>query len=181
MNWEILVGILATAAVSIPAAILVDRWKQKPNLVYWSPHTFTFELEGGQTVYSHSITVRNAGGKTATAVEVIHRQRPGYFAIDPVIPFQEDAVGVGGHVLRFPNLGRKESVTIEYLDTERAPELLNIRSADGPAKFQEMELSEYVGPGLTALGIAVVIFALLFAIYWLIRAIIFVSRAIGLL
>ena len=64
---------------------------------------------------------------------------------------------------------------------EGPPGLFNIRSADGQAEFQPMELSEPVGPAATAVGTVLVVVGFLFVVYWLVRAVIFISRSIGVL
>ena len=180
MDPTIIITIVITAVVSIPAALLIDRWKRKPKLVYWWPHTFAFYFEN-MNVYTQSVTVRNTGGKRATNVEIIHKRRPGAFSVHPAIPFTEIDRDDGSHVVTFPTLGPKESFTIEYLDSEKPQELFNIRSADGQAEFQPMELSEPTGPGAMAAGVVIGVTGFVFLVYWLVKAVIFISQSIGVL
>lgn len=171
MEVKALLGYALTGVVSFIVGLLVHRFRAKPRLAYWNPHTFTFLLPDKTTIYTHSVTIHNNGSETAEKVEVVHRAEPELFAIAPAIPYEAVSLPAGEHMLRFDHLGRGESVTIEYLAQEKPPELLSIRHRDGPAGFQEMELSPATPTWLNVLVLLLAVVGLGILVYWVWRAV----------
>jgi len=174
-------GYIATGIVSLVVGLLLRYIEAKAKIVYWFPHNFFFELKKENVVLqTNSLTVQNTGRRPAENIEIIHKQKPDFFQLAPSIPYEEETTSNGEHVLRVKTLGPKEFFMLQLLSYKTVPVLLNVRSKEGPAKTIQIQPQkifplwfQWVSAGLFFIGLG-------FAIYWCIKAIIFISNNIGI-
>jgi hypothetical protein len=153
----------------------------KSKVVYWFPHNFFFELKKENVVLqTNSLTIQNLGRKPAETVEIVHKQRPDFFQLSPALAFTEETTTNGEHVIRVATLGRKEVFTVQLLSYKTAPVLLNIRSKDGAAQGIAIQ-PQRIFPRWFNVGATVLLFlGLGFFAYWAIKAVVFISKSIGI-
>ncbi|MCR8922516.1 hypothetical protein NO559_07010 [Dasania sp. GY-MA-18] len=130
-----IIGYIATGVISLTVGLLLQFLKSKPRLKYFLPGTFLFQInEPRADIRTDSLTIENFGLKTATNIEIIHKDKPDHFQFSQAIGFSESTNPDGSHITKIPSLGPKEHVNIQYLSHAKAPVLLNIRSDSGTAK-----------------------------------------------
>ena len=176
-----------TGVISIVSGWVLRNTEFKPKLCYWFPHNFTYNITLENNVpyiiQTSSITVQNLGRKGAEGIEIIHKNRPDHFQFFPSIPFQEETTNSGEHVLKIENLGPKEFFTLQILSFISLPgkaPLLNIRSKEGAAKQIPIQLQRLWPKWLSFIVAGLVFVGGGFSIYWLIKAVIFVSKSIAI-
>jgi hypothetical protein len=86
------------------------------------------------TVLTHALSIQNLGLRPARRVEIIHRQRPQFFKIQPAVNFTETTNPSSEHVITIQSLAPREYVTIQILSTGAIPDLMAVKSEDGPAQ-----------------------------------------------
>lgn len=173
---EGLLGYVATGVVSFAVAYLLIYLQPKANLVYWSPHSFLFNLTNeGVVLQTDALTLQNLGRTVAHNVEIIMSKRPDFFQFAPALAHTETILNNGQFVVRIAELGPKEYVTLQLLSYKQVPQLLNIRSDVGQAQAIQIQLFRIlpqwvnwlarllmlVGAGTTIYWIAVVIYRLI--------------------
>lgn len=177
---EKLVGYIATGIVSLVVGLLLQRFQSKPKLLYWIPGSFLFELKEPKiAIRTDSLTIQNDGRKPATNVEIIHKNKPDHFQFSTAISFTEEINPNGEHVVKIPSLGAKEFVNIQLLSHMQEPILLNVRSADGPAQLIQVHLQRIIPKWIQILIVILLLIGFGFALYWLIRSVVFLSASIG--
>jgi len=178
---EKLIGYIAIGIVSLVVGLLLQRFQSKPKLLYWVPGSFLFELkEPKVALRTDSLTIQNAGRKPATNVEIVHKHKPDHFHFSTAISFAEDTNPNGEHIIKIPSLGAKEHVNIQLLSHVQQPILLNVRSADGPAQLIQVHLQRMFPKWFNASVGGLLLLGFGFALYWIIRSVIFLSASIGI-
>jgi hypothetical protein len=176
-----LIGYIATGIVSLIVGLLLQRFQSKPKLLYWLPGSFLFELKEPKVkIRTDSLTIQNVGRESATNVEIVHKNRPEHFHFSTPISFTEETNPNGEHIIKIPSLGPKEFVNIQLLSLVQAPIILNVRSTDGPAQLIQVRLQRMFSKWFNALIGGLLLIGFGFAIYWIIRSVIFLSASIGI-
>ena len=178
---EDLVKYIATGIVSLSVGLLIRYLEPKSKIVWWLPHNFFFELKKESIVLqTNSVTVQNLGRKPAESIEIVHKTKPDFFQLSPLIPYEEEVTSSGEHVIRVNTLGPKEFFTLQLLSYKTVPVLLNIRSKDGSAKFIEFQLQRIFPKWFQILSVVFLLVGIGFTAYWIIKAVVFLSRSIGI-
>jgi hypothetical protein len=174
-------GYIATGVVSLIVGILTRYLEPKSRIVYWSPHNFLFELKDPPVLLqTNSLTIQNLGGKSAENIEIIHKVKPDFFQLSPPISFVEETNTKGEHIIRINSLGSKEFITLQLLSYKTAPILLNVRSKEGAAELIQIQLQRVFSAWIRVLFIFLEFVGAGFLVYWLIKAVIFISKSIGI-
>lgn len=73
----ILLKYIVTGLVSLTVGLLLQRFQAKPNLKYFLPGTFLFDVTDPKvSIRTDSLTTQNFGSKIAQNIEIIHKERP---------------------------------------------------------------------------------------------------------
>jgi hypothetical protein len=88
-------------------------------------------------VWIRTLRVFNAGRSTARDLEITINWKPLSLSIDPQRQYFEQSNPSGRYILLFPTMGPREHVIVHMLDARELPLVLNVRSAEGFAKFVE--------------------------------------------
>ncbi len=132
---------IVTGMVSLTVGLLLQRFQAKPNLKYFLPGTFLFDVTDPEvSIRTDSLTIQNIGRKAAQNIEIIHKERPDHFQFSQAIGFEEESTPDGSHITKISSLGPKESINIQYLSHTKPPTLLNVRSEEGPAGLIQVQL-----------------------------------------
>ena len=179
---ENLAGYIATGVVTFIVGLLLQRAKAKAAVVYWSPHSFLFNLvEENVTLRTDALTVQNLGRRTAEQVELILSDRPDFLQFSPNIQYDESETPDGCFVLTVASLGAKEFFTLQVLSYSQIPQLLNLRSKAGTANQLPFQIQRAYARWVQLLVVALLVIGIGFTTYWIIHAAIFLSRSIGVL
>ena len=174
-------GYVATGIVSLAVGLLLRYLEAKARIVYWSPHNFFFELKKENVVLqTNSLTIQNIGRKPSENIEIVHKQKPDFFQLAPSVPYEEETTSNGEHVIRIKILGPKEFFMLQLLSYRTVPVLLNIRSKDGPAQAIQIKPQRIFPRWFRVFSGVLFFVGLGFAIYWGIKAVIFISKSIGI-
>ena len=178
---EGLTGYLATGIVSLAVGVLLRNLESKAKVVYWSPHAFVFDVPNPKVILkTDSITSQNIGWCETADLEVIFKSRPDFFKIQPSISYVEQVNPDGEFILKVPTLGPKEFFTLQILSFSTIPNVQTIRSKAGPASLIQVQFQrQYPWPVQLLLG-ALLLLGIGFSAYWLIQAVVFISKDIGL-
>lgn len=77
---------IVTGLVSLAVGLLLQRFQAKPNLKYFLPGTFLFDVTDHKiSIRTDSLTIENFGRKTAQNIEIIHKERPDHFQFSQAI------------------------------------------------------------------------------------------------
>lgn len=132
---------IVTGMVSLTVGLLLQRFQAKPNLKYFLPGTFLFDVTNPEvSIRTDSLTIQNIGRKAAQNIEIIHKERPDHFQFSQAIGFEEESAPDGSHITKISSLGPKEFINIQYLSHTKPPTLLNVRSEEGPAGLIQVQL-----------------------------------------
>jgi hypothetical protein len=164
-------------ALALIIGYLSRYTEPRSRIIHWFPIWFQFQVpvpNGNQTVHiwTHQLTVQNVGYRPARSVEIVHRQRPQQFQIRPGVEFTETTNPTGEHVISIATLAPKEFVAIQILAVGmQRPDLLGIRSADGPSRFTQVGL-RFVRPWWRLLIVrALLVVGFVTTFYWIARLI----------
>lgn len=175
-------GYIATGLVSLAVGLLLQRFKDRPKLLYWIPGSFLFQLQTPAiALRTDSLTIQNVGRQPATDIEIIHKARPDHFQFSTQIDFTEGTTPTGEHVIKIPSLGAKEHINIQLLGHTNQPVLLGVRSAEGRAQPIQVHLQRVVPKAVQWLAGFLMLAGTGFLLYWAVSAVAFLSRAIGVL
>lgn len=119
---------------------------------------------------THAITIQNIGRKTAEFVEVVHKNRPDNFALQPSLDFTESTIPTGEHVIRVKSIGPKETFTIQMLSYATLPELQYIRPEAGHAQNIAIQPQRIFPKWLNSAVTIAMVTGAGFIVYWGIRA-----------
>ena len=165
----------------------IQRWLEPgARLGWWIPHDFLFSLPMQQPpnplrIQTSTLTVQNHGRRAAEDVQITHQTKVDHFQLHPRRNYTEATAADGTHTINVGSLGPKEWLQIQVLSHTTPPVLVGIRSKDGPAKNVRFQIvRQFSKPVQTLLGVSLLIggFAIL---YWIVRAVLFISRANGML
>ena len=178
---EGLAGYIATGVVSLVVGLLLRNVEPRAKVVYWSPHSFFFEVPNPKVVLkTDSVTVQNTGRREAEDVEVVFKSRPDFFKLNPSISYSEEKNPDGEFIIKVPALGPKEFFTLQILSFATLPNIQNIRSKAGPAAFIQVQLQRQFSRLVLVLLGALMVVGFGFSIYWLVQAVAFISKSIGI-
>ena len=180
MESEKLIGYIATGIVSLLVGLFLERVKGKAKLLCWVPGSFAFKLASPEMVIrTDSVTIQNIGRQPSKDIEIIHQSKPDHFQFATPVDFTESSNPSGEHVIKIASLGPKEHVNLQLLSHSKLPVLLNIRSAEGKAQFIQVGLQRVWPKWVQVLGTALILLGTGFSAYWLVNAVIFLSKSIG--
>jgi hypothetical protein len=179
---ENLAGYIATGVVSLIVGIILRSLEARPKLVFWQPHYALFQIPGQNviTIQTDSITVQNLGRKSAEDVEIIFKSKPDHFMLIPPINYKEETMPTGGFLIRIDSLGAKEFFTLHLLSYATLPRVDLIRSKAGPAEPIPFQMQRKFPRWFQLLLAFILIVGLSFTLYWIIKAVIFISKNIGI-
>jgi hypothetical protein len=177
---ENLSGHIATVIVGIVVGIILMLLQPKARILYWFPANFFFDLKDRNVrIQTNTLTIQNTGRKTAENIEIIHKTKPDFYQFYPPVVYQEEYNLTGEHILRLENLGPKEHTTLQLLSYLTPPVFLNVRCKDCLAELISIQPQRVVPKWQKALAGLMLFIGLGFSCYWLIRAVIFISKNIG--
>lgn len=139
---ESLLKYLIPSALAFVVGYLLRYVEPRSRLVHWFPAYFAFQVPftgaGGMqqvaTVSTHALSIQNLGWRPGRRVEIIHQNRPQFFQIQPAVNFTETVNPTGEHVIIIQSLAPREFVTIQILSTGSIPNLVGVKSEDGPSQ-----------------------------------------------
>lgn len=183
MHMSQFVGYLATGLISLVVGLLLQRAKDKPRLLYWIPGSFIFELTQPQkfSLRTDSLTIQNVGRESAENIEIIHKVRPDHFQFSTAVSYREETLASGEHIIHIPRVGPREFVNIQLLSYTAMPVLLNIRSSEGPARQISVYLQRAFPLYVQYFAAFLILLGLGFLLYWIGAAVIYLTKAIGIL
>jgi hypothetical protein len=167
---ENLAGYVATGTTSLAVGALLIHLQPKARLVFWSPHTFLFDLKREKVVLqTDALTIQNLGRKAACNVEVILQVKPDFYEFSPAITHEGVQQDNGNYAIKIKELGPKEFVTVQLLSYSQVPRLLNIRSDAGQAHAIRFQFQRVFPWWLNSAAIVVFAIGVGTTAYWLIR------------
>lgn len=152
-------------------------FRPRSQLIYSSPHSFTFKLQHGEAppflVQTASVWVSNQGREASTEVELTFNYRPQNYNIWPPRPYETHDAKDGRHTLIFTNIAPQEFLQVELINSNQdLPIVASFRSKEGVARHIAMKPMRvfsrkvvYAYNGLAAIGLCTLIYVLL-RIFW---------------
>ena len=171
---ESLLKYVIPSALSFVGGYLLRYVEPRSRLVHWFPAYFAFQVPftgaGGTqqvgAVSTHALSIQNVGWRSARRVEIIHRQRPQFFQIQPAVNFTEATNPSGEHVIIVQSLARREFITIQILSTGTIPGLVGVKSEDGPAQQVTTQQQFVISRRRQAVFALFLIVGFVATIYW---------------
>jgi hypothetical protein len=117
IDW-MLVATIGGPLLALPVGAALDRFlERRPKLITYLGHVSSFRIQGPPIadVFTHSIVVRNAGGRAATNVRIGHNTLPQNFQIFPPVEFRVVNHPNGAADIVIGTLAPGEQITISYL------------------------------------------------------------------
>ena len=177
---EGLAGYVVIGVVSLVVGILLIYLQPKAKVMYWSPHSFLFNLTRENVVLqTDALTIQNVGRKAAENVELVLDREPDFFQFAPAVNHTTETLQNNQYIIRIPSLGPSEHVTLQLLSYTRVPQLLNLRSSAGQASPMPFQIQRLFPTWFNGLVVVLFFFGLGFSAYWLIKSVIFISKSIG--
>src|SRR4030067_2263996 len=106
-------GYILTAVLSVLVGYLLQYLELKPKVVWWRTNEAFFHLKDQKiALYTHNITISNKGRRQAKNIEIIHRNKPDFFVLQPALNIEENKTPSGENIIRIQTLGPKELFTI---------------------------------------------------------------------
>ena len=160
---------LITGLVSFAVGVALILMQPKAKLVYWSPHSFLFNLTQQNVVLqTDALTLQNLGRRTARNVDIVLSGKPDFFQFAPAINHDSINLDNDQYVLRIAELGPKEVITLQVLSYTKVPNLLNIRSDAGTAQSIRLQFQRVLPAWLNVLASALLLIGLGTVLYWII-------------
>ncbi len=171
---ESLLRYLIPTALAFVGGYLLKYVGPKSRLVHWFPAYFSFQVPfttptGAQqvgTVLTHALGIQNLGWRAARRVEIIHRQRPQFFQIQPAVNFTETTNPSGEHVIAIQSLAPREYVAIQILSTGAIPDLMGVKSEDGPSQQVTTQQQFVISRRRQIVLLLLLIVGFVTAVYW---------------
>lgn len=181
-----LIGAIITSLIGLLFWGIQRRLEPGAKLGWWMPHNFLFSLPvqnlpNPLLIQTSTLTVQNLGRKAAEEVQVIHQTKIDHFQLNPRRDYTETIAADGTHIINVGSLGPKEWLQIQVLSHVTPPFLVGIRSKDGPAKNVRFHIVRKFSKPVEALFGASVLIGGFAILYWIVRAVMFISRANGML
>lgn len=138
-----ILGYVITGVVALIVGLALQRFADKPKLQYFLPGTFFFDLKDPNVkLQTDSLTIQNAGRKSATNIEIVHKEKPDHFQFSQAISYKEGLNPNGEHLIKLDSLGPKEFLNIQYLSHSKLPVLLRVRSDQGSAQLIQVQFQQ---------------------------------------
>lgn len=174
-----ILGYAITGVISLIVGLALQRFVDKPKLQFFLPGQFLFELkEPNVKLQTDSLTLQNSGRKSATNIEIVHKETPDHFQFSQAIGYSEEINPNGEHIIKISSLGPKEFLNIQYLSHTKVPNLLRVRSDQGSAELIQVQFQplyplyfKYVAGILMLSGVGLLI-------YWSLKVVYYVSEII---
>ena len=117
INWDVALRIGVPILTLVIGAALTRYLERRPRLVayYGQVSQFTMTTPSQAVVNTHAVVIKNTGRKSATNVQVMHRQLPDNYNVNPAMQHTVEQLKGGGAAIVFPSLRPKEEVWISYL------------------------------------------------------------------
>jgi hypothetical protein len=174
-----LLGYVITGIVTFAVGYALKFFEPKSKIVWWSPHIFPFTIPNPPNpdvqILTHAITVQNLGRRAAESIEITHQSKPDFFKLEPALDYEEDYTPAKEHIVRIPHLAPKDFFTIEFLNYVPGPRFLGIRSSEGKTEFIAIQPQRIYPKWVKRLSVFLLYVGAGFVIYWLVRAVYFVS------
>ena len=178
---EGIAGYIAIGVVSLIVGLVLRSLEARPKIVYWQPHYAFFEVPNPKVILqTDQINIQNLGRKTAEEVEIIFKKKPDFFQFTPPIAFGEEETPNREFIIRIPNMGAKEYVILHILSYATIPHVDSIRSKSGPGELIPFQVQRIYPRWFQLLTLSLIFVGFGFTLYWLIRAVIFISKNIGI-
>ncbi len=172
-----ILGHVLTGLVALVVGLALQRFADKPKLQYFIPGTFVFDMNDPKvTLQTDSLTLQNAGRKSATNIELVHRERPDHFQFSQAISYTEDENPNGEYLIKIASLGPKEFLNIQYLSHIKPPVLLRVRSDQGPAQLIQVQFQPIYPKWLTSVVAVLMFSGFGLLLYWAVRLAFFVGN-----
>lgn len=116
IDW-MLVATIAAPIIALFVGVALNRtFERRPKLITYYGHVSEFKLqdEHKTPVFTHSVVVRNAGGRAASNVRLGHNVLPN-FQVIPSVNFQREDLPSGGSEILIHTLVPGEQITVSYL------------------------------------------------------------------
>jgi hypothetical protein len=170
--------IAVTSVASLAGGYALKFVQPRSKVVWWSPHAFWFNLnpQTNTGVYTHALTIQNVGRKAVSDIEIAHRSKPELFKLNPSLDFVERTTPDGQHIICIASIARKEWFSIEFLSANQIPELLYIRTKDGHCQRIQIQPQRIFPRWYLGLLQILILVGFGFSLYWLIRAVYFISE-----
>lgn len=121
MDWDLTIKIIGPL-LGTAVGVWIKTWAEKrPRVVAFVQHVGAVRLEGvgdvpAMFVGTHTVVLRNSGGKKAENLRLGHQQLPA-FRIAPDIEYKVVPLAGGGLEIQIPLLIPKKQISITYLYT----------------------------------------------------------------
>jgi hypothetical protein len=176
-----IIGYIATGIVSLIVGLILRSFEKKPKIVYWQPHYAFFEIPSPQvSLRTDAINIQNLGGKSAEDVEILFKDRPDFFQLTPPIAFTEENTPNGDFIIRVQSLGAKEFIVLHILSYVTTPRVESIRSKAGQGKRIPFQMQQKYPRWINLILSFILLVGFGFTLFWLIKAVIFISKNIGI-
>lgn len=118
VDWTLTARWLAPILALFIGALLNRYLERRARLHVYLAHSSAVRVTPPSgdpfLVHTHTIVVRNAGGKAATNLRIGHRLLPNY-SVYPEVPHETTVLSGGCAELRFPTLVPGEQISVTYL------------------------------------------------------------------
>jgi len=178
-----IVPFIITGMVSLIVGYALKFLEPRSRIVWWSPHQFwyTVDITTDQPpiqLYTHSISIQNMGRKPAEQIEIAHEWRPDHFKLQPQLDYEEVLAPDKTHIIRIGSLAPKEFFSLEFLSYKSNPTFLYVRSKDGPAVYVTGQRQQTTSKFIQVVSAVCLLTGMAFILYWIVRAIMFVSAGL---
>jgi len=176
-----LAAYIATGIVSLVVGLALRSLEKKPKVAFWQPHFALFKVPNPEiTVQTDSINIQNLGGKEAEDIEIIFKEKPDHFQFTPSVQFTTEQTPNNEYIIRLKSLGPKEFITLHILSYKTLPKVDVIRCKTGVASKMPYQTLKKFPRWFELTSAFLLLVGLGFTTYWLVMAIIFVSKQIGI-
>lgn len=182
-----LANYIIAGVISFLFDLLLKRYEPKSRLIIWRTHSFEYNLPLISTpenpnppdtkipIYIQGARIDNLGRKPVDDIEIIHKERPDFFVIDPAQPYEERNTPTGEHVIFLPHLAPKSGFSIQYFCHLRYPVMTLARCKQGLAEVVPVR-PQIIRPQWTVNLLRFLIFlGTATAIFWLMKLIVYLT------
>ena len=135
-----ILGYAIPGVISLIVGLALQRFVDKPKLQFFLPGQFFFDIKDPDVnLQTDSLTLQNSGRKSATNIEIVHKENPDHFQFSQAIGYSEETNPNGEHIIKIASLGPKEFLNIQYLSHTKVPNLLRVRSDQGSAELIQVQ------------------------------------------
>ena len=166
---ENLAGYIATGITSFVVGAVLMYIRPKAKIVFWSPHSFRWRLGPQQNnleLQTDIWTIQNIGRLATSNLDIVFAERPDHYQLQPSITYESITLDNGHFVLRVPELGPKEFVSIQVLSFQKLPQPLTIKSDVGLAQSIPIRFQKVQPRWITAIGLFFLLVGLGTTLFW---------------